>query len=43
MAERSELYDDPELYELAFSYRDVAAEVEADLPVFFGLKKQGRT
>jgi len=28
VAERSELYDDPELYELAFSYRDVAAEVD---------------
>jgi len=28
VAESSELYDDPELYDLAFSYRDVAVEVD---------------
>jgi SAM-dependent methyltransferase len=28
VAESSELYDDPKLYDLAFSYRDVAAEVD---------------
>jgi SAM-dependent methyltransferase len=28
VVESSELYDDPELYELAFSYREVAAEVD---------------